>query len=93
MLTTPKSLRLQIGLVGRTTANLEVITDECQPPGRGPTTIVGTECFGMYCDSHEHSNMQSMNDYIGIKPNYKGAIDLPENVDRAAVAKRAHEAN
>jgi len=34
-----------------------------------------------------------MNDYIGIKPNYKGAIDLPENVDRAAVAKRAHEAN
>ena len=53
----------------------------------------GTECFGMYCDSHEHSNMQSMNDYIGIKPNYKGAIDLPENVDRAAVAKRAHEAS
>lgn len=53
----------------------------------------GTECFGMFCDSHEHSNMQSMNDHLGLKPKYLGNIAMPEGVDPEAVAKRAHEAN
>lgn len=52
----------------------------------------GTECFGMFCDSHEHSNMISMNEYLGITPDYKGNVLMPKDVDPEAIAQRAREA-
>jgi enoyl-CoA hydratase/carnithine racemase len=38
----------------------------------------GTEMFGCFTDSHEHSFMPSVNDIVGKKPEYKGNTKLPE---------------
>lgn len=38
----------------------------------------GTEMFGCFTDSHEHSFMPSMNEYLGLKPEYRGNTKLPE---------------
>lgn len=43
----------------------------------------GTEMFGCFCDSHEHSFMRSMNEHLNIdvQPPYKGNLKLPEGFD------------
>jgi enoyl-CoA hydratase/carnithine racemase len=38
----------------------------------------GTEMFGCFADSHEHSFMPSVNEMLGLRPNYKGNTKLPE---------------
>lgn len=47
----------------------------------------GTEMFGCFTDSHEHSFMPSMNEHLGITPNYKGNTTLP--ADFQLPAKKA----
>jgi enoyl-CoA hydratase/carnithine racemase len=45
----------------------------------------GTEMFGMFTDDQAHSFMPSMNDYLGIKPNYRANVDLPAGETRESM--------
>ncbi|MBT8224622.1 MAG: enoyl-CoA hydratase/isomerase family protein [Dactylosporangium sp.] len=50
----------------------------------------GTEMFGCFTDSHEHSFMPSMNEYLNLHPRYRGntkppeGLRLPDRPDRDA---------
>ncbi len=39
----------------------------------------GTEMFGCFCDSHQHSEMMSINKLLGLNPKYRGNLALPES--------------
>ena len=39
----------------------------------------GTEMFGCFCDSHQHSEMMSINKLLGLNPNYRGNLALPSD--------------
>ena len=50
-------------------------------------TAVGTEMFGCFTDSHEHSFMPSVNAMVGKEPNYQGSTKLPEGFTLPDVAE------
>lgn len=41
----------------------------------------GTEMFGCFTDSHEHSFMPSVNEIVGKTPDYRGNTKLPEGFE------------
>jgi enoyl-CoA hydratase/carnithine racemase len=51
----------------------------------------GTEMFGMFTDDQAHSFMPSMNDLLGLRPNYQGNTDLPEGETRESMQAKIRE--